>query len=88
MAAKEIPPAPGRRGAAHLAISVSDLQRVMGPSWGALEREALGEWELRASDGFTQRGNSALPVGDPGSPSRMPSTAWRPGMPSAASRPA
>lgn len=68
VAAKEIPPTPGRRGAAHLAISVSELQRVMGPSWGALEREALGEWELRASAGFTQRGNSALPVGDPGLP--------------------
>lgn len=68
VAAKEIPPRPSRRGAAHLALSVPDLQRVMGPSWGALEREALGEWELRASRGFTQRGNSVLPVGDPGLP--------------------
>ncbi|MFC7489663.1 MULTISPECIES: GNAT family N-acetyltransferase [unclassified Knoellia] len=68
VAAKEIPPRPSRRGAPHLAISVADLQRVMGPSWGALEREALGEWELRASRGFTQRGNSVLPMGDPGLP--------------------
>ena len=68
VAAKEIPPKPSRRGAPHLAISVPDLQRVMGPSWGALERQALGEWELRASQGFTQRGNSVLPVGDPGLP--------------------
>lgn len=68
VAAKEIPPKPSRRGAAHLAISIPDLQRVMGPSWGALEREHLGEWELRASQGFTQRGNSVLPIGDPGVP--------------------
>lgn len=68
VAAKEIPPKPSRRGAPHLAISISDLQRIMGPSWGALEREPLGQWELRASQGFTQRGNSVLPVGDPGVP--------------------
>ncbi|WP_353952950.1 GNAT family N-acetyltransferase [Knoellia sp. S7-12] len=68
VAAKEIPPRPSRRGSAHLAISRADLQRVMGPSWGALEREPLGEWELRASRGFTQRGNSVLPIGDPGIP--------------------
>lgn len=68
VAAKEIPPKPSRRGSPHLAISMADLQRVMGPSWGALEREHLGDWELRASNGFTQRGNSVLPVGDPGLP--------------------
>lgn len=68
VAAKEIPPRPSRRGAPHLALSVADLQRVMSPSWGALERDHLGDWELRASRGFTQRGNSLLPVGDPGLP--------------------
>ena len=68
VAAKEVPPRPSRRGAAHLALSVADLQRVMGPAWGAIERESLGDWELRASQGFTQRGNSVLPVGDPGVP--------------------
>lgn len=68
VAAKEVPPRPSRRGAPHLALSVADLQRVMGPAWGAIEREHLGEWELRASRGFTQRGNSVLPVGEPGVP--------------------
>lgn len=68
VAAKQIPPKPSRRGAAHLAISMADLQRVSGPSWGALEREDLGDWQLRASLGFTQRGNSVLPVGEPGVP--------------------
>lgn len=68
VAAKEVPPKPTRRGAAHLALSIEDLQRVMAPSWGAAERASLGGWMLRASSGFTQRGNSVVPVGDPGVP--------------------
>ena len=67
-AAKEVPPKPSRRGAAHLAISIEDLQLVMVPSWGAVERATLGDWALRASAGYTQRGNSVVPVGDPGKP--------------------
>lgn len=67
-AAKEVPPRPSRRGAAHLALSVPDLQRVMIPSWGAVDRQDLGDWVLRASSGFTQRGNSVVPLGDPGLP--------------------
>jgi ribosomal protein S18 acetylase RimI-like enzyme len=68
VAAKEVPPKPARRGAAHLATSVEDLQAAVVPSWGALEREQLGDWALRASRGFTQRGNSTVPVGSPGLP--------------------
>lgn len=68
VALKEVPPAPARRGPAHLALSVGDLARVSAPAWGALEREPLGDWELRASHGFTQRGNSTLALGDPGLP--------------------
>ena len=67
-AAKQVPPRPTRRGPAHLAPSTHDLQRVMAPSWGAVEQDSLGEWQLRASSGFTQRANSVLPVGDPGMP--------------------
>jgi ribosomal protein S18 acetylase RimI-like enzyme len=67
-AAKEVPPKPSRRGAAHLALSIEDLQRVMTPSWGAVERATLGDWTLRASAGFTQRGNSVVPVGSPARP--------------------
>ena len=48
-AAKEVPPKPARRGAAHLALSIEDLQRVMTPAWGAVERATLGDWALRAS---------------------------------------
>jgi N-acetylglutamate synthase len=65
VAAKEVPPKPARRGAAHLAIGIEDLQRVMTPSWGAVERGQLGDWVLRASSGYSQRGNSVVPVGDP-----------------------
>jgi ribosomal protein S18 acetylase RimI-like enzyme len=68
VAAKEVPPKPTRRGAPHRAIGIEDLQRVSASSWGAVEREQLGEWQLRASSGFTQRGNSVVPLGDPGLP--------------------
>ena len=68
VAAKEVPPRPSRRGAAHLALSIADLQRVMVPSWGAVERAPLGDWALRASSGYTQRGNSVVTTGDPGLP--------------------
>ena len=67
-AVKEVPPKPSRRGAAHLALTIEDLQRVMTPAWGAVERGTLGDWALRASAGFTQRGNSVVPVGSPGTP--------------------
>lgn len=67
-AAKVVPPKPSRRGAAHLAISIEDLQRVAAVSWGALECGNIGDWELRASAGLTQRANSVVPVGDPGVP--------------------
>jgi GNAT superfamily N-acetyltransferase len=68
VAAKEVPPRPTRRGAPHRSIGMEELQRVMAPSWGAVERQQLGDWVLRASSGFTQRGNSVVPVGDPGLP--------------------
>lgn len=68
VAAKEVPPKPSRRGAAHLAISMHDLERIMVEGWPPIEREQLGGWLLRAAAGFTGRGNSVLPLGDPGMP--------------------
>lgn len=68
VAAKVVPPRPVRRGAPHLALSIADLQRVMLEAWQPVEREALGDWVLRAAGGFTGRANSVLPVGDPGLP--------------------
>jgi N-acetylglutamate synthase len=45
-----------------------ELERVAAAHWRGTEEEWLGEWLLRAADGFTGRANSALPVGDPGVP--------------------
>ena len=36
--------------------------------WRGTEEEWLGDWLLRAAEGFTGRANSALPLGDPGLP--------------------
>jgi GNAT superfamily N-acetyltransferase len=44
------------------------LERVAAAGWPAPEQAHLGEWLLRAADGWTARGNSALPIGDPGRP--------------------
>jgi len=66
VAAKEVPPRPSRRGAAHLAISMHDLERIMVDGWPPVAREQLGGWLLRAAAGFTGRANSVLPLGNPG----------------------
>jgi N-acetylglutamate synthase len=44
------------------------LESVMARGWWPLEHAWLGRWLLRASAGFTGRGNSALPLGDSGRP--------------------
>lgn len=64
-ALKEVPPSPSRRGRPHRALSVEDLQRVMVGAWPAMETARLGDWVLRASRGFTQRGNSVMTAGSP-----------------------
>lgn len=66
VAGKPVPPRPVRRGAAHRALSVEGLEDVMADGWRPVELERLGGWRLRASLGFTSRGNSALPLGSPG----------------------
>ncbi len=48
--------------------SLDDIERAAAQHWQAPDTEPLGEWLLRAADGFTGRANSALPVGDPGVP--------------------
>jgi ribosomal protein S18 acetylase RimI-like enzyme len=47
---------------------IIDLERVAARHWQGTEAEQLGEWLLRAAEGFTGRANSALPLGDPGLP--------------------
>jgi len=49
-------------------ISVDELERAAAPGWRGCAEEHLGDWLLRAADGFTGRANSALAVGDPGVP--------------------
>lgn len=55
---------PGRAARA----TVAEVARLGASGWRALEVEPLGEWQLRASSGFTSRGNSVLAVGEPGVP--------------------
>ena len=45
-----------------------ELEEVAARGWPPVETEDLGGWRLRASEGWTGRGNSALPLGDPGMP--------------------
>lgn len=70
VAARVVPPRPGRRGAPHRAITIEDLHLVMTKGNPGLETAWLGEpgqgWLLRAGGGYTGRANSALPLGDPG----------------------
>lgn len=67
VAAKVVPPSPVRSRRAQ-SISADDLTRITSRGWPAVVSEPLGEWELRASDGFTGRANSVAVHGDPGMP--------------------
>lgn len=62
VAAKRVPPPPVRRA------DVVALELAADEGWPAPERQRLGEWWLRATEGWSRRGNSALAVGDPGVP--------------------
>jgi GNAT superfamily N-acetyltransferase len=44
------------------------LELAAAKGWPAAEATRLGDWWLRAAEGWTMRGNSALPIGDPGCP--------------------
>ncbi|WP_405601730.1 GNAT family N-acetyltransferase [Streptomyces sp. NBC_01410] len=66
VAGKVVPAAPARRRGP--AADFGELARVTARAWQPVESERLGEWELRASSGFTRRANSVLPLGDPGLP--------------------
>lgn len=57
-------PAARRPGAA----PVSALELAADEAWPAPIQDRLGDWRLRAADGWTGRANSALPIGDPGRP--------------------
>jgi len=61
---KPVPP----RASVRLRVSADEAERRAVASWPPVESEPLGDWLLRASDGFSTRANSVLAVGDP----RMP----------------
>ena len=61
VAAKLVPPV-------GLLLAARDLEEITALGWRAGETARLGDWLLRASDGFTGRANSALTVGNPGLP--------------------
>lgn len=65
LAMRVVPDRPLRRRPA-AAISAEDLTRVTSRGWPATESVPLGEWELRASGGFTGRANSVAVHGSPG----------------------
>lgn len=44
------------------------LEKIAAAGWPAIERARLGDWLLRAGDGWTARANSALPIGNPDLP--------------------
>lgn len=49
-----------------MTTTIQALETVMVDGWRAVEEDHLGDWLLRASRGFTQRGNSVLTLGRPG----------------------
>ncbi len=61
---KPVPPRPS----IHRRLSAEQADRLALPGWQPVESEPLGDWVLRASGGFSSRGNSALALGDPGLP--------------------
>lgn len=65
LAGKPVPPPPPR-GPWHQRAGVLALEESAAHGWWPLEAAWLGRWLLRASGGFTGRGNSVLPLGDPG----------------------
>lgn len=60
VAAKAIPPKPTPFSA------IAAVERACADTWPAPEREWLGDWLLRAGQGWTFRANTVLPLGEPG----------------------
>ncbi|HET8718131.1 MAG TPA: GNAT family N-acetyltransferase [Nocardioidaceae bacterium] len=63
---KPVPPRPSTR----LRVPAGKAERIANAGWPAVHAEPLGDWLLRAADGFSTRANSALVLGDPGRPLR------------------
>lgn len=61
---------------AHVAIGVSDVEQIAALGWRGLEEAHLGDWLLRAADGFTGRANSVLVLGSPRRGGQQQGNAW------------
>lgn len=61
---KPVPPRPSPR----MRIAAEELCRLSNASWPAVQTRPLGDWLLRASDGFSARASSVMATGDPGVP--------------------
>ncbi len=59
---KPVPPRP----TVHRNLGAAEADLLALPGWRPVESERLGEWTMRASDGFSSRGNSVLALGSPG----------------------
>ena len=64
VAGKPVPPRPSVR----LRVSPVEAEHRAVDFWPPCERRQLGDWVLRASEGFSARGNSALLAGEPDRP--------------------
>jgi len=62
---KRVPDRPLRRRRA-ASVDPDELTRITSRGWPAIESVPLGDWELRASAGFTGRANSVAVHGSPG----------------------
>ena len=60
VAAKRVPPRPAKYS------EIAALELVADAAWPAPVRGHLGQWILRAAEGWTGRANSALPIGESG----------------------
>jgi ribosomal protein S18 acetylase RimI-like enzyme len=60
VAGKRVPPRPARYS------EIDALERTADRCWPAPVHERLGDWFLRAAQGWTNRANSALPLGSAG----------------------
>ena len=81
---KPVPPRPS----VHRRLDPVTADRLALPGWRPVETEPLGEWVLRASGGFSSRGNSVLALGDPGLPTGRGGRASRRVVPGACAPPA
>jgi GNAT superfamily N-acetyltransferase len=49
-------------------MTIASLELLAHRTWPCRIEDRLGDWILRAADGFTRRANSCLPLGEPGIP--------------------